>query len=148
MIATADITKAIQYEKNVKFYAYADHMVLAAKSIESLQTAFNNVAEWADKNELLLNRTKTVMMTFRKGGRQAITDRILSGEEPLELVTEFKHLGIIFQMNGRNSTNHVRERAASAIAASHGIKNLSQLSMTTAMKLFDLQILPLLTYGI
>jgi hypothetical protein len=100
-------------------------MVLVAKSVESLQTAFNNVKEWADKNELLLSRTKTVMMTFRKGGRQAITDRILYGEEPLELVTEFKYLGIIFQINGRNFTNHVRERAASAIAALHGIKNLS-----------------------
>jgi hypothetical protein len=88
------------------------------------------------------------MMTFRKGGKQAITDRILYGEELLGLVTEFKYLGIIFQMNGRNVTNHVRERAASAIAASHGIKNLSQLSMTTAMKLFDLKILPVLTYGI
>jgi hypothetical protein len=51
-------------------------------------------------------------------------------------------------MNGRNFTNHVRERAASAIAASHRIKNLSQLSMTTAMNLFDLKILLILTYGI
>jgi hypothetical protein len=57
----------------------------------------------ADKNEPLLNRTKTIMMTFRKGERQTITDGILYGEEPLELVTEFKYLGIIFQMNGRNS---------------------------------------------
>jgi hypothetical protein len=118
--ATADIIKAIQNEKNVKFYAYADDMVLIAKSVESLQTAFNNVIEWGDKNEMLLNRTKTVIRTFRKGGSRAITDRILYGEEPLELVTEFKYLGIIFQLNGRNFTNHVRERAASAIAASHG----------------------------
>jgi hypothetical protein len=67
---------------------------------------------------------------------------------PLELVTEFRYLGIIFQMNGRNFTHHVRERAASAIAALHGIKNLSQLSMTADMKLSDLKMLPILTYGI
>jgi hypothetical protein len=67
--ATADITKALQNEGNVKFYAYADDMVLIAKSVENLQTAFNNVTKWATMNELLLNGTKTVMMTFRKGGR-------------------------------------------------------------------------------
>jgi hypothetical protein len=48
-------------------------------------------------------------------------------------------------MNGRNFTNHVSERAAAAIPASHGIKNLSHLSMMTAMKLFDLEILSILT---
>jgi hypothetical protein len=51
-------------------------------------------------------------------------------------------------MNGRNFTNHVRERAAATIVASHGIKNLSQLSIITAMKLFDLKILPILIYGV
>jgi hypothetical protein len=122
-------------------------MVLIAKSVENLQTAFNNVTEWTAKNELLMNRTKTGMMTFRKGGRLANTDRIFYGKEPLELVAEGKYLGIVFQMNGRNFTNHVRERAAAVIAASHGIKNLSQLPMMTAMKLFDLKILPILTYG-
>jgi retron-type reverse transcriptase len=38
IIATADITKAIQYEKNAKFYAYADDMVLVAKSVKSLDS--------------------------------------------------------------------------------------------------------------
>jgi hypothetical protein len=65
--------------KMFKFYAYEDDMVLVAKSVESLQTAFSSVTEWADKNELLLNRTKTVMMTFRKGGRRASTDSYLWG---------------------------------------------------------------------
>jgi hypothetical protein len=37
IIATADITKGIQCEKNVKFYAYADDMVLVANSVEGLQ---------------------------------------------------------------------------------------------------------------
>jgi hypothetical protein len=123
IIATADITKALQNEGNVKFYTYADDMVLIAKSVEILRTAFSKVTEWATKNELLLNRKKTVMMTFKKGGRRANTDRIFYGKEPLELVTEVKHFGIIFQMNGRNFTNHVRERAAAVIAALHGIKN-------------------------
>jgi hypothetical protein len=49
-------------------------MALIAKPVENLQTAFNNVTEWAAKNELLLNRTKTVMMTFRKEERRANTD--------------------------------------------------------------------------
>jgi hypothetical protein len=53
-IVTMDITQASQNEGNVKFYAYAD-MVLVAKLVENLQTAFNNVMEWFAKNELLLN---------------------------------------------------------------------------------------------
>jgi hypothetical protein len=38
IIATADITKAIQNETNVKFYTYGDDMVVVTKSAESLQT--------------------------------------------------------------------------------------------------------------
>jgi hypothetical protein len=84
-------------------------------------------------------------MTFRKG---AIICRILYGEEPLELLTEFKYLGIIFQMNGRNFMDHDRERVVPVVVASHGIKYLSRLSITTAMKVFDLKIFVILTYGI
>lgn len=146
IIATADIISVIS-EEDVKFNAYADDMVMASKSLKSLQTAFNKVTEWADKNELLLNRTKTIMMTFRKGGRPAALDRILYGEEPLERVSKFKYLGITLQMTGDNFTSHIKERAMAAIAAIHSIRNLRQLSMSTAMKLFDLKILPIVTYG-
>ena len=60
IIATAVTTEG------VKIYIYADAMVLLSQNPESLQTAFNKLAKWASVNDLALNETKTVQMTFSK----------------------------------------------------------------------------------
>ncbi|KAJ4437610.1 hypothetical protein ANN_17755 [Periplaneta americana] len=57
-IATSDVYKDIEAD-NVKIYAYAVDMVILSTDIENLQTAFNHLKEWANKNELLLNENKS-----------------------------------------------------------------------------------------
>ncbi|KAJ4451621.1 hypothetical protein ANN_03090 [Periplaneta americana] len=146
-IATSDVYKDIEAD-NVKIYAYADDMVILSTDIDDLQTAFNHLKEWANKNELLLNEKKTVTMTFRKGGRAAANDVIMYGTEPLTRVPHFKYLGITMQTQGNVYTLHVKERAAAAVIAMNGIKNLHKISLSTAMKLFELKITPIITYGI
>lgn len=146
-IATSDVYKDIEAD-NVKIYAYADDMVILSTDIEDLQTAFNQLKEWANKNELLLNEKKTVTMTFRKGGRAAANDIIMYGTEPLTRVPHFKYLGITMQTQGNVYSLHVKERAAAAVIAMNGIKNLHKISLSTAMKLFELKITPIITYGI
>ena len=146
-IATADIPNAIQTE-GVRIYAYADDMVLTSTDIRYLQTAFNKLVQWAINNEMQINKEKTVTMTFRKGGRAAANDVIHFGAETLTMVPHFKYLGVTLQTHGNTFTKHIKDRASTALIAMHDIKNITRLSLETAMKPFNLKISPIMTYGI
>ena len=146
-IATSDFSKYVTADK-VKAYVYADDMVLISSDITKLQEAFDQLDNWATINELQLNDKKTVTMTFRKGGRRAANDRIVYKNEPLTTVPHFKYLGITMQAHGNIFTKHVKERVTAATIAMTSIKNLPKLSLKTAMKLFELKITPIITYGI
>ena len=146
-IATHDIMQAIQ-TKEVKAYIYADDMALVSTSINSLQTAFNRLVEWARSNDLTLNRTKTVQMTFKRGGKQARADSIYLEGQPLTKVKSFRYLGITMQPQGTTYTLHIKERMTAAIRSMNDIKHLSKISLQTAMEIFKVKIQPVITYGI
>ena len=123
-------------------------MVLTSTDIKYLQTAFNKLVQWAINNEMQINKEKTVTMTFRKGGRAAANDVIHFGAETLTMVPHFKYLGVTLQTHGNTFTKHIKDRASTALIAMHDIKNITRLSLETAMKLFNLKISPIMTYGI
>lgn len=146
-VATMDVIKATETE-GVKTYMYADDMVMISRSIDSLQMAINRLVEWADNNELLINSEKTVMMTFRRGGRHARGDIIKIQDTQLEVVNNFKYLGIKLQTQGTTFTAHITDKVAAAVKAMYEIKHLNKVSLKTAMKLFQAKIAPIVTYGL
>lgn len=147
IIATADVIQSVTSNR-VMLYMFADDMVLASQSHEELQESFSNLVKWAQENDLHLNEQKTVMMTFRRGGKPATRDTIFNNDRPLKVVTSFKYLGVTFQTRGISFTMHVKDKINIAIRAMSDIKNLSKTSITTAMKLFNLKIKPVITYGL
>ena len=54
----------------------------------------------------------------------------------------------MLQTTTRSFRIHTKERAAAAIIAIHDIKEITQLSLQTAMNLFYAKIMPILTYGL
>jgi hypothetical protein len=82
---------------NTKIYMYADYMVLAAEDNTEVQTALKAIEKLADENKFTINGSKTVQMTFRKGGRRATEDTITLRNKPLESVNDFKYLGMTLQ---------------------------------------------------
>lgn len=147
IIATAAIPAEIATE-NVKIYTYADDMVIVSQEIQQAQEAFNKLVAWAEKNDLNINERKTVKMTFRRGGRLAANDYILYKGKPMQNVTHFKYLGITLQSRGDTYDLHIKERALAARMAANSITNLSKLSLKTAMTIFRLKIIPIMTYGL
>ena len=143
IVATADIIGIIP--EGVNLYMYADDMVLASRSQDELQNAFNRVVKWAEENELRLNEDKTVSLTFRKGGKPAT---FYIDERPLKSVSDVKYLGIILQTTGYVFTRHIQDRLNAAIRAINDIKHLNKLSIRTALKLFQLKIIPVAAYGL
>ncbi|KAJ4444982.1 hypothetical protein ANN_06781 [Periplaneta americana] len=144
IIATAEVPGEIAAE-NVKIYAYADEMVIVSQNLENAQTAFDKLATWATKNDLTLNEDKTVKMSFRRGGRLSAKDQLLYKNKPLQNIQHFKYLGISLQTRGDVYDLHIKERIAAAKMTKNSIKNLSKLSLNTAITLFRLKVAPTIT---
>jgi P2-related tail formation protein len=58
----------------------------------------------------------------------------------------YKCLGITLKASGTAFTLHIKEKTLTAIRDI--VDSLSKLSLETAMKLFDLKMAPILTYGL
>ncbi|PSN45283.1 hypothetical protein C0J52_17530 [Blattella germanica] len=113
-----------------------------------IQETLQNLEKWTEKNGLHINMEKTVQMTFRRGGRPAKEDTLQLNNEPLEIVNQFKYLGIILQTRATSFRHHVQERTTATIKGIYNIENLHLLSQETAMTLFSSAISPIVKYGI
>ncbi|KAJ4427799.1 hypothetical protein ANN_25452 [Periplaneta americana] len=145
-VATADVTRVCP--PTTSLFIYADDMALGSTKKEDVQETFNRIVNWADENQLHINKDKTVQMTFRRGGRKTDNDTFYYKNEPLKVTNAFKYLGVILQTTTKSFRIHVKERATSAIKAIFDIKNIRQLSLDTAIRLFEAKIVPIITYGI
>jgi hypothetical protein len=72
----------------------------------------------------------------------------LIGGEELEFVPEFCYLGVTFQSSGNTFSKHIDKRLRAAIFAISKLRSLNQTSVETALKLFDLAVSPVASYGI
>jgi hypothetical protein len=143
----------INYVKNmfpgVSILMFADDAVLYSTTLEPLQNALNYVSMKSRMMNLDINVEKTKCMKFRNGGRLARNDTILLNGRPLDFVSEFTYLGVTLTTSGMSFTKHVRERSRKAvICAMSSIKNPRTLSIETALKLFELKVAPIATYGL
>jgi hypothetical protein len=148
--AISDINEVIKHLKGVKMILYADDMVLLAEDLADLREAIRLIKMYLQNRNLKLNLSKCEMMKFRnKGkGKYKHDDEVEIDGVKLKFVSEFTYLGVIFQSSGICFTKHIEKRARAALIATYSIKQLYDLSIETAMKLFELKISPIASYGI
>ena len=79
---------------------YADDIVIFANTSEELQVSLNLLAEYCERWKLTINTSKTKIMVFRKGGILPRNLVFNYNGTPLEIVTSFKYLGIVFTAGG------------------------------------------------
>lgn len=144
-VLTNDVTKGMA---GTSTYIYADDMAIAATDTDKLQISLNTLSEWAERNDIQINEEKTELVVFRKGGRLTEAENVKCNGKLLKRVNNFKYLGITIQTTGRSFRLHIRSRTVAATRAMNEIRNITQLSISTAMDLFRLKILPVLTYGL
>ena len=80
---------------------YADDSVLFANSAESLQKSLNILSGYSRLWKLKVNVNKTKIMIFSKNGKWSKKHNFTYNEETVDIVNEFKYLGIVFKNNGR-----------------------------------------------
>ena len=75
---------------------YADDIVMFANSVEELQQSLDLLLNYCNIWKLTVNVSKTKVMVFRKGVMLPRNMSFYYNGERLEMVKEFKYLGMVF----------------------------------------------------
>jgi len=81
---------------HIKALLYADDVVLFAESPFALQRMINQLGEYCRTWDLKINTEKSKIMIVRDGrGRYAANERWFMGGQELDIVQEYKYLGVL-----------------------------------------------------
>ena len=129
---------------------YADDIVLFGNSAEQLQDSLNLLSNYCKRWKLTVNINKTKVMVFRKGGALPRNLTFLYNGNELEIVRNFKYLGIIFTAGGSFSEtqNTLSGQAQKAIfKINKYLYRFTFISPKHKLELFDKLVTPILNYG-
>lgn len=129
---------------------FADDVALMSYSVVGLQCQLNILCNTANTLGLTVNRDKSKIVVFRNGGHIAANERWFYNGDRLDVVNEYKYLGVIFST--RLSFSYSMEDMA--LRARKGVFGILRLLWSLGkncpklfFKMFDVQIQPILTYG-
>ena len=146
ILYVADLADRIR-EAGVRFLFYADDLVLISRDRAPIQKALSVIEEWCQENGIDLNVDKTKAVKFRRGGRLCNDDSLKFGRRAVEFVSAYEYLGVTFQSR-LTFTEHVSKKKRKALSITAAIKELRQVSITCANKIFAMKILPSIIYGL
>jgi hypothetical protein len=129
---------------------FADDVALISDSVIGLQTQLNILYNTAKRLDLVVNLDKSNIVVFRNGGYLAESEIWYYGLDTLKVVNAYKYLGIF--LSTRISFTATLEDLASrarkgVVAIIRTLWLIGEHSPHIFFKLFDCQILPILTYG-
>ena len=128
----------------------ADDIVIFANTQEQLQSSLDLLLEYCNKWKLTINVSKTKVMVFRKGGVLPRNLVFYYNGVVLEIVKEFKYLGIVFKSGGSFSEaqNTLAGQAQKAIfKLNKYLYKFTYISPKHKLDLFDKLITPILNYS-
>ena len=127
---------------------YADDTVLCSESAESLQVALDKLCDYCYKWSLTVNANKTKAIVFSRGKIRKKPRFYFNGKE-IEVVFDFKYLGLMFNYNNKFSVaqKELFDRASRAMFALVRRCRKLSLPLDIQVDLFDKIVLPVLSYG-
>ncbi len=128
---------------------YAYDTVVFADSADELQKSLDALYNYSSMWKLKVNVDKTKIMIFSKSGRSSKNEKFSYNNIPLDIVNEFKYLGVIFKSNGRflSAIKHIKSQANKAMRCIISRARSINMPIDLQMKLFDSLVIPILTYG-
>jgi hypothetical protein len=82
-------------------HLFADDIALIAQSAKEMQTLLHIIEEYLDMKGLELNKKKTVIVVFRKGGKLRKKDEFSFKGDFIEIKKQFVYFGVKFFGNGK-----------------------------------------------
>ena len=134
------------------FGTYDKFESIGDKSIETIENNINKelslIVAWLHRNKLLINTAKTKMTIFHTPHRKVTYPRIKINNSSVEVVDEFKFLGIVIDKQLKWSTH--TEFIAKTISKYTGVINRLKhtLPLRILFILYNTLILPHLHYGL
>ena len=127
---------------------FADDTVLFANNNNDLQIMLNIFEKYCEDWKLTVNVSKTKILIF-SSDRSAQTFHFYFKGIEIDIVTEYKYLGIYLSKNGSylNCKKHVAEQANNAIFALMRKIRVLNLPIEMQIELFNKLIKPILLYG-
>ena len=134
---------------NLFVLMYADDMVIFADSPEGLQKMLNSVHSYTDEWSLRVNVEKTKVVVFRNGGKIHHNEHWIYDNVELEIVNEFKYLGLLFNYNGKflNMQKHAAEQGRKALFALTSKFKKHEFNVETLCSVFDTYVCSVFLYG-
>ena len=128
---------------------YADDTLIIANTSSKLQQALNHVEQYCSDWKLDINCSKTKIIVFGEKIRDQSKYNFIYKGNALELVNEFKYLGITFSHNGsfRNCIKDLKQQANRAMYSLLAKCRRHSLPVDIQLQLFHATVLPILTYG-
>ena len=128
---------------------WADDLVLIALDQVSLQNTINILLLFCNKWGLTINLKKTKTLIFHHGRRPSSIYNFYLGEDPIECVTSYCYLGVVFFQNGcfKVALNELRKKALRALFSMKKSIIKNSLSINSLFTLFDSLVKPVLLYG-
>ena len=127
---------------------YADDTVLLSNSSDGLQQALNDLSGYCTEWKLKVNSSKTKVIIFSKR-KPKVMPKLVFDNKVLEIVTEFKYLGVVFKSTGsfNNCKVYLKEQATKAMFALLSKGRVLNLPVDVMLELFDKTVLPIMLYG-
>lgn len=135
---------------NEAIMAYADDFCVVCSSKESLQAMTDRIGCWADAKDMKIHLTKSLTMAIHNRRHRTAAPNIFLNNTALPGVKSTTYLGVQLKSNITNMADHVTFRVAktkAAILAFNKRHKVSDLSWTSAAKIWESAIEPVLTYG-
>lgn len=127
---------------------YADDTVLFSDNETDLQHSLVVFEDYCQRWKLNVNTSKTKIVIFGRGKlRKSLSFKFQNNE--IEIVTEYKYLGIIFSRSGSFAAakKHIAEQGNKTVFALLRKINSLSLPFDIQIELFNKTIKPILLYG-
>ena len=113
-----------------------------------MQGELNKLCDYADKNQMKLNKDKTKVMLFNTSKQRDFMPEIKAGNQVLEVVDQYKLVGVMISSNLKwdENTHYITKKAYSRLWMIRRLKNLG-LNKTSLVQVFTMQIRSVLEYG-
>ena len=92
-------------DKKLSIYFYAGDIAMVANNEEDLQHLLNKLYCWCKKWRVLINTNDSKCMHFRRGRSKQTKFEFTVGRNVLEIVEQYKYLGVTFNCKGNFTPN-------------------------------------------
>jgi hypothetical protein len=125
---------------------FADDIVLVAESEEMLQKMLDVVYQYSRKYRFLFNQGKSNVMIF---GRRSGREKFYLGKSELEIVNEYKYLGLIINKNfsWKSHLKKILDKGRKRTNALCGMGARDGVSVKALLRGWEMLVRPVLEYG-